>query len=52
MVIGEAVHPDQSYCIPGWSIFDNTAVVRDPWAVSKKLGLYKGLISLDQQKSL
>lgn len=50
-VIGQVVHPDQSYCIPGRSIFDNIAVVRDLWTVSKKLGLNMGLISLDQQKA-
>lgn len=50
-VISQVVHPDQSYCIPGRSIFDNIAVVRDLWTVSKKLGLNMGLISLDQQKA-
>lgn len=50
-VIAQVVHPDQSYCVPGRSIFDNIAVVRDLWTVSEKLGLNLGLIALDQQKA-
>lgn len=50
-VISQVVHSDQSYCIPGRSIFDNIALVRDLLTVAKSLGLNAGLISLDQQKA-
>lgn len=50
-VIAQVIHPDQSYCIPERSIFDNIAVVRDLMTVSKCLGTNIGLISLDQQKA-
>ena len=50
-VIGQVIHPDQSYCIPDRSIFDNIALVRDLLTVSRNSGCNLGLISLDQQKA-
>jgi len=50
-VIRQVIHPDQSYCIPRRSIFDNISLVRDALEVSKLLDLDFGLISLDQEKA-
>lgn len=43
------IHPDQTYCVPGRSIFDNISLVRDVLEVSNMLDC--GLISLDQEKA-
>ncbi len=45
------IHPDQTYCVPRRSIFDNISLVRDVLEVSKLLNLDCGLISLDQEKA-
>ncbi len=45
------VHPDQTYCVPGRSIFDNITLIRDIFDVSKLLNINIGLISLDQEKA-
>lgn len=45
------IHPDQTYCVPGRSIFDNVSLVRDVVEVSKMLNIDCGLISLDQEKA-
>lgn len=45
------IHPDQTYCVPSRSIFDNISLVRDVLEVSKMLDLDCGLISLDQEKA-
>lgn len=50
-VIDQVVHPDQTYCVPGRSIFDNVALIRDIFDVSKVLNIDTGLISLDQEKA-
>lgn len=42
-------HPEQTYCVPGGSIFDNISLVRDVLEVSNMLDC--GLISLDQEKA-
>ena len=43
------IHPDQTYCVPGRSIFD-ISFIRDLIEVSKMLKLNCGFISLDQEK--
>uniref|UniRef100_A0A8C2FKM2 Reverse transcriptase domain-containing protein n=1 Tax=Cyprinus carpio TaxID=7962 RepID=A0A8C2FKM2_CYPCA len=50
-VLGQVIHPDQTYCVPGRSIFDNISLIRDIFYVSKLLNLDCGLISLDQEKA-
>ncbi len=45
------VHPDQTYCVPGRSIFDNITLIRDIFDVSKLLNINIGLISLDQENA-
>lgn len=50
-VLGEIIHPDQSYCVPGRSIFDNIYLIRDLFDVSRMFGIDMGLISLDQEKA-
>ena len=46
-VMDQVVHIDQSYCIPGRSIRDNIALIRDYLDISTQLGF----ISLDQEKA-
>lgn len=50
-VLDEVIHPDQSYCVPGRSIFDNIHLIRDLFDVSNMFDLDIGLISLDQEKA-
>lgn len=50
-VIDQVVHSDQTYCVPGRSIFDNITLMRDIFDVSKLLGFNIGLVSLDQEKA-
>jgi exonuclease III len=50
-VIGNVIHIDQSYCVPGRSLKDNISLIRDYLQISKTLGLNFGLISLDQEKA-
>jgi len=48
-VIDQVIHPDQTYCVPGRSIFYNVSLIRDLLDVSKILDL--GLMSLNQEKA-
>lgn len=50
-VMNYVIHPDQTYCVPGRSIFDNVSLIRDVFEVSKMLNIDCGLISLDQEKA-
>ncbi len=50
-VLDQVIHPDQTYCVPGRSIFDNVSLIRDIFHVSKLLNLDCGLLSLDQEKA-
>lgn len=50
-VMGQVIHSDQSYCIPGRSIFDNISLIRDVIQVSKVFNINCGLLSLDQEKA-
>ncbi len=49
--MNEAIHPDQTYCVPKRSIFDNISLIRDIYDVSKLLNSDIGMISLDQEKA-
>ncbi len=49
-VMEQVIHPDQSYCILGRSIFD-ISLLRDFLDVSKLFNLDCALISLDQEKA-
>lgn len=50
-IMNEVIHPDQTYCVPKRSIFDNISLIRDIYDVSKSLNIDAGLISLDQEKA-
>jgi len=50
-VMDNVIHPDQTYCVPGRSIFDNIYFIRDLIEVTKMLNLNCGFISLDQEKA-
>ena len=50
-VMGQVIHHDQTYCVPGRSIRDNICLLRDILEVSRTLRLDFGLISLDQEKA-
>ncbi|CAM2111997.1 unnamed protein product [Caretta caretta] len=45
------VHPDQTYTVPGRSIFDNLFLVRDLLELGRRDGLSFALLSLDQEKA-
>ncbi|MBN3285380.1 YTX2 protein, partial [Polyodon spathula] len=49
--IHTVVHKDQSYCIPGRTIFDNIFLIRDFLTASNLFNLDLGIISLDQEKA-
>ena len=50
-VMGQIIHTDQSYCVPGRQIGDNISLIRDFLDVSRAIGLDAGLISIDQEKA-
>lgn len=50
-VMGDIIHPDQTYCVPGRCISDNIFLVRDVMEVAGLLGIDLGLISIDQEKA-
>lgn len=50
-VMEEVIHPDQSYCVPGRSVFDNISLIRDILDASKVFGLNTAFISIDQEKA-
>ncbi|CAM2100438.1 unnamed protein product [Caretta caretta] len=45
------IHPDQTYTVPGRSIFDNLFLVRDLLELGRRDGLSFALLSLDQEKA-
>ncbi|KAI4894386.1 hypothetical protein NFI96_009001, partial [Prochilodus magdalenae] len=49
--MGQVIHLDQTYCVPGRSIFDNIHLIRAILDVSRLLGLRTGLLFLDQEKA-
>ncbi|CAM2097350.1 unnamed protein product [Caretta caretta] len=50
-VVADVVHPDQTYTIPGCSIFDNLYLVQDLLELGCRDGLSFTLLSLDQEKA-
>lgn len=50
-LIGTVVHMDQTYCIPGRSIFDNLFFIRDFLSVNDICDFNVGMVSLDQEKA-
>ena len=48
-VIGSLVHPDQGYCIPGRTIFDNLHLHRDVLEYANTEQVPLAVLSLDQQ---
>ncbi|CAM2100444.1 unnamed protein product [Caretta caretta] len=50
-VMADMVHPDQTYTVPGRSIFDNLFLVRDLLELGRRDGLSFALLSLDQEKA-
>ncbi|CAM2111689.1 unnamed protein product [Caretta caretta] len=47
----DVIHPDQTYTVPGRSIFDNLFLVRDLLELGRRDGLSFALLSLDQEKA-
>ncbi|CAM2103812.1 unnamed protein product [Caretta caretta] len=50
-VMADVIHPDQTYTVPGRSIFDNLFLVRDLLELRRRDGLSFALLSLDQEKA-
>ncbi len=50
-VMDLVIHLDQTYCVPGRSIFNKISLIRDILEVSNLCNLDFGLISLDQEKA-
>uniref|UniRef100_A0A9J8BR89 Reverse transcriptase domain-containing protein n=1 Tax=Cyprinus carpio carpio TaxID=630221 RepID=A0A9J8BR89_CYPCA len=50
-VMGQVIHLDQTYCVPGRSITHNVCLIQDVLSVSSLLGVNLGLISIDQEKA-
>ncbi|CAM2102542.1 unnamed protein product [Caretta caretta] len=50
-VMADVIHPDQTYTVPGHSIFDNLFLVRDPLELGRRDSLSFALLSLDQEKA-
>ncbi|CAM2112836.1 unnamed protein product [Caretta caretta] len=50
-VMADMIHPDQTYTVPGRSIFDNLFLVQDLLELGRRDGLSFALLSLDQEKA-
>ncbi|CAM5079193.1 unnamed protein product [Natator depressus] len=50
-MMADAIHPDQTYTVPGHSIFDNLFLVRDLLELRRRDSLSFALLSLDQEKA-
>ncbi|CAM2106172.1 unnamed protein product [Caretta caretta] len=50
-VLADVIHPDQTYAIPGRTIFDNLYLVRDLLELRCRDGLSFALLSVDQEKA-
>ncbi|CAM2119538.1 unnamed protein product [Caretta caretta] len=50
-MMADVIHPDQTYTVPGRSIFDNLFLVRDLLELGQRDGLSFALLSLDQEKA-
>ncbi|CAM2108111.1 unnamed protein product [Caretta caretta] len=49
-VLADVIHPDQTYTVPGRTVFDNLYLVRDLLELGCRDGLLFALLSLDQEK--
>ncbi|CAM5095310.1 unnamed protein product [Eretmochelys imbricata] len=49
--MADVIHPDQTYTVPGHSIFDNLFLVQDLLELGRRDGLSFALLSLDQEKA-
>ncbi|CAM5119493.1 unnamed protein product [Natator depressus] len=50
-VLTDVIHPDQTYTVPGHTIFDNLYLVQDLLELGCRDGLSFALLSLDQEKA-
>ncbi|CAM5087299.1 unnamed protein product [Natator depressus] len=50
-MMADVIHRDQTYTVPGRSIFDNLFLVRDLLELGRRDGLSFALLSLDQEKA-
>ncbi|CAM2097021.1 unnamed protein product [Caretta caretta] len=50
-MMADVIHPDQTYTVPGRSIFDNLFLVRDLLEFGHRDSLSFALLSLDQEKA-
>ncbi|CAM2119654.1 unnamed protein product [Caretta caretta] len=50
-VMADVIHPDQTYTVPGRSIFDNLFLVQDLLELGRRDGLSFALLSLDPEKA-
>uniref|UniRef100_A0A3B4TQD0 Reverse transcriptase domain-containing protein n=1 Tax=Seriola dumerili TaxID=41447 RepID=A0A3B4TQD0_SERDU len=50
-VMGQLIHADQTYCVPGRLINDNITLIRDFLDICKLFGIRAGIISIDQEKA-
>ncbi|CAM2096446.1 unnamed protein product [Caretta caretta] len=50
-MLADVVHPEQTYTVPGQTIFDNLYLVRDLLELGRRDGLSFALLSLDQEKA-
>ncbi|CAM2106944.1 unnamed protein product [Caretta caretta] len=50
-MMADVIHPDQTYTVPGHSIFDNLFLVCDLLELGHRDGLSFALLSLDQEKA-
>ncbi|CAM5166276.1 unnamed protein product, partial [Natator depressus] len=50
-MLADVIHPDQTYTVPGCSIFDNLFLVRDLLELGHRDSLSLALLSLDQEKA-
>ncbi|CAM2113124.1 unnamed protein product [Caretta caretta] len=50
-MLADVFHPDQTYTVLGWTIFDNLYLVRDLLELGRRDGLSLTLLSLDQEKA-
>ena len=51
LCISEIVHKDQSYCIPGRTIYDNLNLIRDVISYSNNENIPLAILNLDQKKA-
>ncbi|CAM2117180.1 unnamed protein product [Caretta caretta] len=50
-MLADVVHPNQTYTVPGWTLFDNLYLVQDLLELGCRDGLSFAFLSLDQEKA-